>query len=195
MKRGKGLKRDGKKARAFVERGRAKGLKRDPDRGLSADVEKVRGFEQRGRVSGAKALAASARRRPSRPKEGPLTATQWRERAFEASGGKCIVTRSRARDVDDDRFHVHHPLPKGVLRSLGLHEHVYDARNAAWVLERVHMQHETPGVRPEHRIARERLPSSVWEFCAAMDALHERVGLGEKWATGLVLRRHPAAGS
>jgi len=183
MERRKGLKRDGAKARAFVERGRGSLSAEKP---LTASVEKVREFMQRGREAGAQSLRASSRRRPKRPLEGPLTPEEWIVAVAKASDLRCKITNTRARDAFDPRFHGHHPLPKRELRARGLHAHVWDPRNGVWVLARLHEQHEAPGVRPEHRIARQVLPASVWEFCAELDAID-----GTHWATELVRRLHP----
>lgn len=190
------MKRDTPAARRFAARRGT--LRRDPAKGLGVSEAKVLDFLRRGREAGAQSLRSSATRaaRASRPQEGPLTPWEWRLAAFvaagglEASGAVCILTGTRTRDVEDRRFHVHHPLPARELRRRGLHAHVWDPRNALWVLGDAHLQHETPGVRGDHRIPRELLPTSVWEFCAEMDATD-----GTSWATVMVERAHPAAGS
>ncbi|MGH2899679.1 MAG: hypothetical protein ACRDMZ_13485 [Solirubrobacteraceae bacterium] len=86
-------------------------------------------------------------------------------------------------------FDAHHPLPKGELRERGLHAFVYDPRNGAFVLHSLHLQHEYAH-RAAQRIPRERLPASVWSFCRQLDEL-----AGHEWATAMVERLHPAAGS
>jgi hypothetical protein len=158
---------------------------------LGADPAKVREFLQRGRGSLTRTSAPErkpiAAKRRVKPVEGPLDPRRWRQEVFRASGGKCIVSGARARDADDRRFHAHHPLDKDALRKRGLHGYLWDPRNGAWVSTPVHWQHEHSG--GEGRIARERLPASVWEFCAELDALD-----GSEWATAKVEREHPATG-
>lgn len=185
-----GLGRDAEKARAFLQRGREGGLGRDPDRGLRADPEKVKAFQDRGRAAGARSLQRSARRgaadrrRREREKEGPLSPGEWRVAVALSADLRCTVTGTRAADVDDRRFHAHHAVPKDELRARGLHAHVWDPRNGVWLLERVHMQHEYPGVNAQ-RIRAAQLPASVWEFAEEMDATD-----GTQWATELVRRSH-----
>jgi hypothetical protein len=154
---------------------------------LRAKPEKVRAFVQRGRASGARSLRTSAiaAARIERPREGPLDAASWRRAVFAASGGRCMITGARARDADDPRFHVHHPLPKGVLRARDLYAHVWDPRNGVWLSQRAHERHENA----TERIGWILLPASVWAFCREMDALD-----GTQWATMLVRRLHRVAG-
>lgn len=164
---------------------------------LRADPAKVREFLQRGRGAlkrttelertSFKRKAISAKRRVA-PVEGPLDPASWRREVFRASGGKCIVSGARARDADDERFHAHHALSKDALRKRGLYAYVWDSRNGVWVAEAAHMAHEHTG--GEHRITRDSLPASVWEFCAELDAL-----AGIEWATAKVEHEHPPAGS
>lgn len=199
------MKRDGEKARRFAAKRGQLGRSR-------RSVERRRAFVERGREASERSLRAAAekaaeakreleraaasparrahlaRKRKARPKEGPLSPEDFKRAAYAASGGRCIITGTRARDPLDPDFHAHHPLPKRELRRRRLHAHVYDPRNAVFVTERVHMQHETPGVRPEHRIPREKLPASVWAFCAEMDATD-----GTRWATAMVERAHPVS--
>lgn len=188
MKRSKPLRRktelraDPEKAREFEQRGRGQ---------LGSDPEKTAAFVQRGRESGARSLRESAvaglrTRREVRAAEGPLDPATWRKCVHDASAGRCIITGTRADGHDDPHFEAHHPLPKRELRARGLHGHVWDARNGVWLVERVHERHESGTAR----IPRERLPVAVWEFAAEMDAL----GDGE-WATAMIERLHPAAGS
>lgn len=133
------------------------------------------------------------RRRKPRPPEGPLSPAEWRKQVFllarsdprDPSGGWCVITRSRARDADDRRFHAHHPLPKSELRKRGYFNRVYDARNGLWCARRVHLRHEYP-FDDESRIPRSALPASVWVFCSELDDLE-----GTQWATELVFRLHP----
>lgn len=194
MKRSR-LKRDTEKARAFAQRGRAQGVSRDPERGLTADPEKVAAFAQRGREASQRSLAASARAgararaKTEREQEGPLSPEEWRSAVWASAAGRCTVTRTRAADVDDRRFHAHHAVPKDELRARGLHAHVWDPRNGVWLLADVHMRHEFPGVNAQ-RVPREVLPASVWQFAEEMDATD-----GTSWATEMVRRTHPAAGS
>lgn len=175
MKRGKPLKRrSGLKTRKRLE----------------ADPEKVREFLRRGRElerSGFKRARSGFRRASSA--EGPLTPREWWLAVFEASGGRCVMTGTRARDADDPRFHAHHPLAKRILRERGLLGHVWDPRNALWLRADVHAAHEQPGVR-DSRVPAEKLGAGVWAFCSELDALE-----GSAWATELVLRAHPPAGS
>lgn len=205
MKRSGGLKRDGVKAREFAARGRGKlgvdvrAVQEFIDRGraasarsLRADEARLREFAARAQVSGAESLRKSARtgraRTVARRKEseGPLSPAQWRAAAYEASGGLCIITGTRAYGPDDPSFDAHHPLPKRELRARGLAGFVWDARNAVWLAERAHERQELAFVR----VPGELLPAAVWAFCAELDALD-----GSEWATALVERMHPATGS
>jgi hypothetical protein len=153
--------------------------------GLKADPEKTRAFIERGR--GALQRTGSGMRRVTAG-EGPLTPAEWRAAVFAAAHGRCIISGTRARDLDDPRFQAHHILPKRVLRVRGLLSYVWDARNGLWLRADVHAAHEAPGVN-DGRIPAYRLPTCVWEFCDELDAL-----AGTHWATDLVLRAHPAAG-
>lgn len=174
MKRGKPLRRSGE-----LKRGGE--LKRSD---LNRATERAREFLQRGRQQ----LERTEFKRQPRPRpvEGPLSPAQWRVQVFEASEGMCIITGARARDADDRRFQVHHPLPKRELRARGLFGRVWDPRNGVWLRRDVHARHELAFAPVPYT----RLPAGVWEFCAELDALD-----GTKWATDLVLRHHPAAGS
>jgi hypothetical protein len=170
MKRGKPLKR-------------GKGLERKS--GLKADAEKVREFLNRGR----RELERSPmpRKRKQRPVEGPLSPAEWRVQVFEASGGECIITGSRARDADDPDFHAHHCLPKRELRARGLYGRVWDPRNGVLLRTDVHERHEHGARRV--RVPHTALPASVWEFCRELDEL-----AGTRWASDFVLREHPVRG-
>jgi hypothetical protein len=161
----------------------------DRKAGLRRNTPAAREFGQRGRVSGAKSLRESAQRaaRAPRPVEGPLSPRAWRERAFESSGGACIVTGARAAHAFDRRFHVHHFVAAEALRDRGLHAHVWDPRNAGWVERQVHLDHEWS---PRSPITLDLVPESAWQFAQEMDALD-----GTEWATVHVERFHPAAGS
>lgn len=172
--------------RSGLKRGSSKLSREKP---LGAKAEKVREFMQRAREKSNLTRVELARRPRVRPQEGPLDPRSWQLAVFASSGGRCIISGARARDADDPRFHAHHPLPKRTLRDRGLHAHVWDPRNGAWIRSDLHEHHESPGVRPEHRIGRAALPPAVWEFCAELDALD-----GTQWATALVERLHPAAG-
>lgn len=152
---------------------------------LGADPEKVREFLKRGRQLERAALNRAGGMRRSSSKEGPLTPAAWRERVFELSEGLCVMTGARASHVEDRRFHAHHPVPKRTLRDRGLFGWVWDSRNGLWLRSDAHERHESASVR----VPAEKLPASVWEFCAALDALE-----GTEWATMLVLRAHPPAG-
>lgn len=167
-----------------VKRGKPPQRKRP----LKADVEKVREFLQRGRQplerSGLRRSKSGFRSPDAR--EGPLTPAAWRQAVHDASEGRCVITRSRALNADDRRFEAHHPLAKRELRSRGLHGYVWDARNGVWLRGDVHRGHEDAF----ERVPAEKLPASVWEFCAELDAL-----AGSGWATAWVLRYHPAAGN
>lgn len=196
MKRSKPLRADPEKVREFQRRAR-EAQAADEDSFLNrsraplrSDREKTAAFVQRGREAGARVLAAAARaaaKERSVRVEGPLSPGDWREAAFRSSGGRCIITGSRARDVDDRRFHVHHAVPKDELRARGLFGHVWDPRNAVWLRADVHLAHEHAG--GDRRVPRERLPASVWEFAQEMDGTD-----GTSWATMIVARAHPAAG-
>lgn len=168
---------------------RGKGLERRT--GLRANPEKTREFVQRGRVqlerSWIQGSKISGMRRASAA-EGPLSPAAWREQAFVASGGRCVISGTRARNADDHRFDAHHILAKRELRARRLFGYVWDVRNALWILGSVHAGHEHPGVR-DTRIPAEKLPPSVWEFCAELDEL-----AGVQWATSYVLRAHPRRG-
>lgn len=170
------MKRGGPLRRSELKRGRE----------LRADAEKVREFLRRGRGSLERAplKRTGGMRRASRA-EGPLTPAGWRQAVHDASEGRCLMTGTRSRDVDDPRFHPHHCLAKRELRARGLLGYVWDARNGIWVSADVHERHENAS----KRIPAERLPRSVWEFCSELDALD-----GTAWATALVLRVHPPAG-
>lgn len=167
MKRHKPLRADPAKVREFLQRGR---------QGLERSKELSRGR-----------LKSSPGKRGEKPAEGPLDPASWRAAVFEASGGRCIVTRARAKDAEDRAFHAHHPVSQDVLRRRGLHGWLWDPRNGVLVTQAVHMGHEHTGGR--HRIPRELLPAPVWEFCRELDALD-----GTSWATEHVKRRHPSRG-
>lgn len=152
-------------------------MKRRP---LRANPEKVREFMQRGRQEIER--APIRRKVRDRPPEGPLTPAEWRKRVFDASEGRCLLTAARALHAADRRFHAHHPLPKRELRARGYFGWVWDPRNGAWLRRDVHARHELAF----ERVPADRLPASVWEFCAELDALE-----GTRWATALVLRAHP----
>jgi hypothetical protein len=154
---------------------------------LRPDVEKVREFLRRGRSELTRTpLRASQGFRRVVEAEGPLSPEEWRRAVFVASEGRCILSDTRARDADDPRFHVHHVIPKRVLRARGLYAWVWDPRNGLWISERAHARQESAFARLPHT----RLPAAVWLFCAELDALD-----GTHWATDLVRRLHPAAGS
>lgn len=205
MKRSGGLKRDGAKAREFAERGRGKlgvDARRFDEfiergraasaRSLRADEARLREFAARAQVAGAESLRKSARKGRAKTaarrkeSEGPLSPAQWRAAAYNASGGLCIITGTRAYGLDDPSFDAHHPLPKRELRARGLFAFVWDPRNAVWLAELAHGRQEAAFVR----VAGELLPAPVWEFCAELDARD-----GSEWATALVERMHPATGS
>lgn len=160
-------------------------------RPLRADPEKVRAFVARGRaVSGLRrgGIRKQAAKRGVVVAEGPLSPAAWRAAVFAASGGRCVITGSRAYGVDDRRFHAHHPVSQSVLRRRGLHGWLWDPRNGMFVTADRHMAHEHSG--GHHRIGREFVPVSVWEFAAELDELD-----GTSWATAHVERYHPASGS
>lgn len=161
---------------------RRKPLKRNKE--LRADADKVREFLNRSRQPLKRTPMRSRGR--DRPPEGPLTPAQWREAVFKASDGRCIISDARARNADDRRFHAHHPLAKRILRDRSLYGWVWDARNGLWLRRDVHASYELRATP----ISAERLPASVWEFCAELDALE-----GTEWATQLVLRAHPYTNS
>lgn len=161
---------------------------------LKSDPAKLRAFVQRGRDSSSLERGELKRRRPKRSPakrgvavvEGPLSPAEWKRRVFVTSGGQCVVSRSRAYDVDDPRFHAHHPVSQSSLRQRGLQGWLWDERNGMLVTRTIHMAHEHTGGKS--RIRREFVPVSVWEFCAELDAL-----AGTSWATEHVNRRHPAS--
>lgn len=155
---------------------------------LGRSAEKAREFLQRGRQPFERTggLGRGGGMRRASAAEGPLTPAQWRQAVFDASGWRCILTGTRARSVDDRRFDPHHPLPKRVLRDRGLFHRVWDSRNGILVRADVHRRHEDAF----ERIPAEKLPLSVWEFCAELDAES-----GYEWATLAVLRVHPPTGS
>lgn len=176
LKRKTGLKADPEKQREFEQRGRGK---------LEADAERTKEFVRRGRAAGARTLRESAiegRRERAKIVEGPLDPATWRKCVHDASAGRCIISGARAYGPDDRSFDAHHPLPKRELRLRGLFQCVWDPRNGVWLAERVHERHEGGSAR----IPRERLPASVWAFCAELDTLD-----GSQWATALVERLHP----
>jgi hypothetical protein len=161
---------------------------------LRGDPEKVREFLRRGRKRIERRtplerapLKASPGKRGDASAEGPLDPAAWRAAVFRASAGRCVVTGARARDSEDRRFHAHHPLDQAVLRRRRLFDWLWDPRNGILVSEQVHMAHTHTG--GEQRIPREKLPASVWEFCAELDALE-----GTSWATERVKRAHPSGG-
>jgi hypothetical protein len=164
---------------------RGKPLKRKTE--LKADAEKAREFMQRGRqqLERGNGLRRKVRERPA---EGPLTPREWQAAVFEASEGRCVITGSRAREVDDPAFHAHHPLPQRQLRARGLHGCLWDPRNGILLRRDIHERHEHGARRI--RVPHTALPASVWEFCAELDEL-----AGTKWATDLVLREHPVRGA
>lgn len=169
MKRGGSLNRSRLKSGKPLERGKP----------LRPDPAKVQAFLRK--HGGIKRKPA-----PARPVEGPLSPAEWRKRVFDASGGRCIITGARARDVEDRRFHAHHVLSKRELRARRLHRYVWDARNGVVLRADVHERHENAFERVPHTA----LPGAVWEFCAELDALD-----GTSWATSLVLRLHPVRGA
>jgi hypothetical protein len=160
---------------------RRKPLKRG--RPLRGDPEKVREFLQRGRKAELKRSKLKARPKREAPVEGPLTPEEWRRAVFVASGGRCVISGSVARDAEDRGFQAHHALPARELRARGLRDRVWDSRNGVWLARRVHERHESA----VERVPRSALPASVWEFCRELDRLD-----GTEWATQLVLRLHPA---
>lgn len=181
LKRKTELRADQEAAREFERRARQAGLGRDPVK-FAEFVRRGRGapaVRSQGRVNG----AARSRR------EGPLSPEEWRRAVALAADLRCIVTGARAYGPFDPAFDAHHALPKRELRARGLHMHVYDARNGVFVAQEVHADHEY-GAGDDARIARGLLPPAVWSFCAEMD----RLGQGE-WATVMVERQHPPAGS
>lgn len=181
LKRTTELRADPEKAQAWQERARAAGLSRDPMK--MQEFVRRRTKPMRRQAQGAAAKAAKRRG------EGPLTPTCWRLSVALASEMRCMVTGTRADDPFDPLFDAHHPVPKRELRARGLHEFVYDPRNGVFVLHAIHWDHEySPDV--SKRIPREALPASVWEFCRQLDEL-----AGSQWATAMVERKHPAAGS
>lgn len=169
LKRSSGLHVDPAKVRAFVERGRAE-LARAP-------------LVNRASPGRSGTLRAS---RTAKPPEGPMTPDEWRRAVYVASGGRCTMTASRARDADDPRFHAHHVVPKRELRARGLYSWVWDARNGAWLWADAHERHENAS----QRVPSGRLPPAVWMFCAELDEMD-----GSEWATALVQRLHPATGT
>lgn len=160
-------------------------LKRRQEFGRATD--RAREAFQRGRVVAREELKrVELKRRPKkRPPEGPMSPADWRRAVFNASGGWCKISRTRARDADDRRFHAHHPLPKSELRARGYFDRVYDPRNGTWLRRGVHLRHEAA----VDRVPYTELPASVWDFCTELDILE-----GTRWATDLVLRYHPARG-
>jgi hypothetical protein len=159
---------------------RGRGLERRSE--LRVDPDKVRAFVDRGRQELSRARAGFRRYSEA---EGPLTPREWQERVFYASGGMCIVTGARARDVDDPRFEAHHVVPKRILRERGLQAYVWDQRNGVWLTKRSHARQESAF----ERLPAQRLPLAVWAFCRELDRLE-----GTEWATALVQRAHPPAG-
>lgn len=114
-------------------------------------------------------------RSPNRPQEGPLTPADWFWTALREQGYRCAVTDER---LELWQLEVHHPLPKGILRTRRLYEHVWDPRNALVVLADVHEAHENGSTR----IPRSAIRDVTWEFAAE---------LGE-WATYEIERKHPS---
>lgn len=170
MKRSKRLRADPEKVREFLARGRG-GLKRREE--LARSELKRR------------APKRSSAKRKVGPREGPLDPASWRRQVFRVSGGRCLITGTRARDENDDRFHAHHAIAAQQLRKRGLYAHVWDVRNGLWLAEAPHMAHEHTG--GSHRIPRELLPPAVWEFARELDGL-----AGNEWATAKLERTYPS---
>lgn len=131
---------------------------------------------------GGRNIPAPLRSRPkARPKEGPLTPSEWKRRVFdrqrERPGGPalCAVTGEPLSFSTDD---AHHPLEKSLLRARGLHHLVWDERNGVGVKSFIHSGH-TSRMKP---IPRWALPSSVWDFAREIGP----------WAVARVEQAHPA---
>lgn len=172
MKPSRGLRRDPAKVRSWQRRARAASSLRSGHPTLGRKTE-LRPISERQR----------ARKKAQRAAEGPLEPREWRLAVAAAAELRCRVTSAEASHALDRRFHAHHPFPKDELRSRGLYGWVWDPRNGAFVLARVHFQHEAA----MERIPRAALPASVWEFCAELDAIE-----GRGWATAKVEAAHPA---
>lgn len=170
--------------RSGIRRGK-KGLKRTPFDSrseLRPNPGKVREFLRRGQRSGAQSLDESRRRPKPRPTEGPLSPDEWRRRAWSASGGWCIITRTRADGPEDPTFDAHHVLPKRLLRRRGLYAYVWDPRNSLWLAQLAHGRHESGF----ERIPRVFVPPSAWAFVQELDEL-----AGTQWATETIRRFYP----
>jgi hypothetical protein len=122
-------------------------------------------------------------KRPGKPEpvEGPLSASEWEQAAWDAAPRVdgvpvCAVT---GKPLNRLRDHAHHAVQKQELRRRGLYLYVWDPRNAVYVLADVHGPHEFTG--GPHRIPREALPESVWEFARELG----------QWAEAHVERHHP----
>lgn len=193
-KRKKALRSKPETTRDFIDRGRSS-LGRDGERSRLARSALNRPTPLPGNTGTGKdpmspTAKSPGRKTPQRPKEGPLTPGAYRRAVCRAARKRCMVTGRVARNADDARFDAHHPLPKRELRARGLYAHVFDERNGMWVDKIAHANHENASPR----FPRDTVPESAWEFAAEMDKLARR-GDGPQWATELVKRFHPAAGS
>lgn len=136
--------------------------------------------ERLARIGGQNVRSPLQSRPKTKPKEGPLTPLQWKQRAFdlqrERPGGPalCAVTgESLSWAVDE----VHHPLEKRLLRARSLHHLVWDERNSMAVKKRIHDGH-TSKLRP---IARRFVPSRAFQFAHSVGP----------WALQRVNEDHP----
>ena len=115
------------------------------------------------RVGGRNISAPMQSRPKARPKEGPLTPLEWKQRVFdqqrERPGGPalCAVTEESLSFAVDD---AHHVLDKRLLRARGLHAVVWDPRNGMFIKTFIHLG-QTNGLR---RIPRDKIPDAAWAF-------------------------------
>lgn len=160
-------------------------------RRLRADPAKTRAFTDRGREAGAKslreaALAGARVEQQARAGEGPLSPSDWRVAVATDAGLRCSLTGTRAEHGPfDPAFHAHHFISKEHLRARGLREFVWDRRNGLFLLAALHMDDEAG----QPLILRGHVPDRAWGFADDVDN-----ALGSGWATMRLEREYPVSG-
>jgi hypothetical protein len=127
----------------------------------------VEGREREGeglaRVGGRNIHAGLTSKPKERPREGPLSSTEWFRQVCdnqrERPGGPILsaVTREPLSATSGE---AHHVLDKRLLRARGLHAHVWDPDNGIFIEREIHLG-QTNGLR---RIPRDKVPEKAWAF-------------------------------